>query len=469
MLQSKSAMNGLACRQLCRVALIALSGLSGWAQTGEPALRRAGPERVEDLLGKAKNLWEQGRCAEATPLFEEVTHLAPDLPEAYFALGACYGQAHETANAARALRRYVALAPKAADGWAALGLVLTELREFGEARRCFEQTLRIDPAMPEGRKGLARVLLVKREDKAALPYLEALLAAPAPDEEVYVLAATAHFRLGARDKAVELCERGLVLNPGSGRLEQLHAQLLLACGHMQTCRDKLAAAQERNPQSPAYLKALAELLLNRYPLAEGTREMVERVLEASPDDPAVRYLGAHWALANRHYPEAIKEAEQILAQRSIDPGLRAHCLAVAGLAYKGGGHEESAEAALRKAHAINRTLALPNSRIAMYFADVLWGDARVAEAFTVVREALAWNPEFGPLRFLYAKLLGAQGQREKAAQEAEGALRLGLEDDNQERSAHGFLAQTYYRLGRERDAQAHRDWIAQHRPAGQER
>jgi tetratricopeptide (TPR) repeat protein len=380
-----------------------------------------------------------------------------------FALGACYGQAHDAGKAARALRRYVALEPKAADGWAALGLVLTEQREFAEARRSFEQSLRIDPAMPEGLKGLARVLLVQREDKAALRYLDTLLAGSKPEEEVYVLAATAHFRLGAYDQAVELCERGLGLNPGSARLEQLHAQLLLACGHMQACRDKLAAAQERNPKSPVYLKALAELLLNWHPVAEPTRELVEKVLTAFPNDPAVHYLGAHWALANRHYPEAIKEAEEIAAHPETDPGLRAHCLAVAGLAYKGSGDTESAESALRKAHALNRTLSLPNSRIAMYFADTLWGEAHVMEALAVVREALVWSPDFGPLRFLYAKLLGAQGQHDQAAQEAEAALRLGLESEDQQRSAHGFLAQTYYRLGRERDAQAQRDWIATHR------
>ncbi len=426
------------------------------------------PEKVESLVRTAHSLWEQYRCSEAVPLFEQASRLAPDLAEPYFCLGYCYSLAHEAAKAESALRRYVELDPRAADGWAALGVVRLDRRQFAGARTSFERALEIDPRMEKARKSLLRLLVVQHDYKAALPHAEALLAAAVPDETAFALSIGAYLGLGAGEKALEISERGLRIHPQSFQLERLHITSLLDCGRQAGCRGKLVAGLERQTRSATSLRTTLAVLQDAYARGEASRAAVGQSLKDYPDVPAVRCLAAQWALVNRRYPEAISIARAAAKLPAADKAIRAQCLIVAGLAYEQSGDPKSAEAVEREADTINRTLTPPNPGISLYLVDLLANAGRTAEALRAAGEASAWSADFAPARLRSARLLEAQNQPEKAASEAEAALRLGLTGD-EERAAHALLAGTYFALGKHSQARIHESWIAAHQPARQDR
>ncbi len=447
-------------RRLQRVAiLLAAAGLAA-ARGGAPPAK-PDPQRIQNLLRQAGPLWEQGRCGAATPLLEEIVKSAPELPDPYFALAACYAQTDRPLRAEPLLRRYLEFKPQSVEGWALLGVALTAGRDFAHARPAFEQCLRLDPHSEAARKGLARVLLAQGDANAAWPYLEPLLAEAAPEEDVFVLAARAQLRLGANREALEWCERGLERYPQSDRLERMSADLLVECGREAPCRRKLEARLERQPKSPLYLRAVAELYLDYLPRDPAARQMVDRNLNAFPDDPMTHYLLARWSLEN-YYPEAGRdEATATAALAGIEPELRAKCVTLAGIAEKKLDNFAAAEKTLREANRLNRELPAPDPHIALYLVDVLLIAAKRAEAVAVAREAVAWNPHFAPSHLWCARALLSQDELEEAAREAETALRLGMPED-QERGAHAVLASAYFQLGREEEAQKHQEWAVTH-------
>ena len=101
---------------------------------------------VMALANLAHLLFEQGRLAEALPLFDRLVGIAPDAPaEVWNNRGVCQQRARDR-GAEASFRRALALAPDSAAVLANLGFLLTAQRRYGEARALLERARALEPA-----------------------------------------------------------------------------------------------------------------------------------------------------------------------------------------------------------------------------------------------------------------------------------------------------------------------------------
>ncbi len=421
--------------------------------------------QMRTSLNAAERLLAEGRYREAVSPYEKVVELVPTFYEAWFALGVCYSQADDPGKAEAALKRYLEFQPLSGDGHSALGLLYFAEKRVEEARTQLSRALELNPELDEARTALAKLTLDGGDQARALSLLAPLLsrAEPPAEAEVYSIAASAHFQTGKRDEAFAVCEEGLRRHPESEKLEELHASFLVACGRTEACRLRAAQWYSARPRSPRYLRCVAELLLMNKPLDDETERIVRRIAAESPNEALSHYLLGKWARARSRFDlardEAVRAAE--LAKPG-DDAFRVQCLTLEALAREALTDYAAGEAAFRKAWDLNRALKPPSAEAAMWYVQFLLESGRPEEASERAREVLGWQPKYGPAHFALARVHENAGRRDEAARAAEAALKLGLEDPQQERAAHALLAKIYYATGRTKEAAAHQAWVKAH-------
>jgi tetratricopeptide (TPR) repeat protein len=414
-------------------------------------------------LNSAERLLAEGKLGEAIAPYEKVVELSPAFYEAWFALGICYSQTGDAARGESALKRYLGFQPLSADGHAALGLLLFGAKRSAEAGSELSRAVELAPELEEPRTALAKLALDGREYQRALSLLEPLLArTDGADADAYSIGATARFLLGRREEALALCEEGLRRHPDSVKLEERHVSFLIACGRTEACRLRAAHWYSLRPNSPRYLRCVAELLLLNNPLDDETERAIRRIAAEHPQEAYSHYLLGKWARARSRHAMARDEALQACALAGTDERIEVQCLTLEGLAREALTEFNAAEAAFQKAWNVNRRLDPPSAEEAMWYVDFLLAAGRNEEASARAREVLGWDPRHGPAHLVLARVLENAGRRGEAAGEAEMALRCPTDDSQQVRAVHALLAKLYYALGRNQEARVHEAWIRAH-------
>lgn len=417
---------------------------------------------MKDALALAEKHLAARQYAEAIPPYEKVVALAPEFYEAYFALGICYQQTGQAAKAEQSLKRYLFFQPLSEDGHAALGLLLFAAGRGSDARPQLEVAIRLNPALVEPRKALARLSIVARDYASAWKLLEPVLSTRSDaDAETYALAVQIHFSSGAKQQAMETCEAGLQAFPSEASLEELHAALLLDCGATEVCKAKALGRLKQSPASPAYLKLVAELLIDKSAIDPSTTDVVAQMMLRLPNDPGALYLHAKWAFASNQLDIALEETARLSAAPATSPIVRARGLALMALAHERMGHGEQASQAFSHALELDRRLEFPDPEVAMTYVDFLVKAAKDREADDLVSEVLRWAPEYPPARLRRAVRLANTGHAEEAVRDAKLVLEHG-DGLTVLRAAHVLLAKTYTSLDRPAEAQVHLDWINSH-------
>jgi len=119
--------------------------------------RRTKWRRARLALEEAERLIQEGRFADALPLYRNVSEDVPNYADAWLALGICYVRAGDTRRAEQSLRRFVRLQPLSPDGHSALGMLLISERKTSEARTELNEALRLDPGSTEAKEALAAI------------------------------------------------------------------------------------------------------------------------------------------------------------------------------------------------------------------------------------------------------------------------------------------------------------------------
>lgn len=414
-------------------------------------------------LRQAEPLLRQGKFGEAAPHYEEIIRLLPTFYEAHFALGVCYAQTGRPDEAEQSFKKYLSYQPLSADGRASLGLLLLQRGRHAEARDELERAVKLDQSLDEARKGLARVHTLGGNYAAARGELDRVLSNdPKAEPEVYVMLATAEFNLKEKARALETSERGLTIHAGSTALEDFHASLLVDCGATLECRQKLAESLRRKPASPAYLKAIAQLLLREDPRNAQAEEMLARIVRALPRDAEARYLFAQWAYLNNKFQLSLDELNGALALPGVNDQIRMQIHALTGMVQESLNDARGAEQAYQNSLEINRKLSSPSGPAAFRYVEFLVKGRRDADAQKVAEEILEWDSSFAPARLERAKFLAKQGKTTQAIAEGKLALQSSEGNQDQSRAAHAFLAKTYFAAGQVKEAQIHQSWIEAH-------
>jgi DNA-directed RNA polymerase subunit F len=112
-----------------------------------PTLPTAPPvESVLDLLTQGKALSAQARYAEALPLVERATQLAPESDEVWLNYGMILDELGRTEEAETAFGRWMETEPSIAETWLLRGEFLWSDSQFEEALAYFDRALELEPA-----------------------------------------------------------------------------------------------------------------------------------------------------------------------------------------------------------------------------------------------------------------------------------------------------------------------------------
>lgn len=289
----------------------------------------------------------------AAGYLNELVKVAPDSFEAHYNLAVACEKLGRRAEAVRAAGEAVRLNPNSARAAVNLGVALQESGDHAGAAEAYEKALRMAPGLPSALYNLA-LLANQRGDRkeAAILYQDAV--SKGPD------CAEAWFGLGylqlleGEDKAsIESFRTCLKLRAGWS-----DAQLNLAIGHWragdpEAARRALEAARTQQPDSPAVLRALAALALERDEL-EPAQEYQRRLHELGGGSAELSYnLGCSLHQQNRHSDAADAYREAVAA----NPGFAEAYLNL-GHALHALGREEEAQANWDRALDLKPELAL---------------------------------------------------------------------------------------------------------------
>jgi tetratricopeptide (TPR) repeat protein len=381
----------------------------------------AAGRKLRALLAEAEPLLRAGRFAEAAIRYEEIVRISPSFYEGWFALGAAYSQTSRHVEAEAAFRKYLEIQPLSADGHAGLGVLLLGMKRSTEARPLLERALQLDPSLTEARKALARICFAGKEYAEAIREFSGVIESdPESEPDVYFLLMGAQLRTQDRAGALRTFERG-----------------------------------RKAHHDPAFLKGAAEVSLREDPRESAAEEILNHLRGALPRDPEARYLFAHWLFIGNDHQRCLEELTIAAELPGNNDKTRMEIYALAGMAEQSLGALERAEAAYQQALAANRRLPKPSPLAAFKYVELLMKSARFDQAERLIAEILGWSPEFGPAHLERARLLVKKGEKERAVESANLALRYAGDDADQLRAIHSLLAKTLFSLDRTQEAEEH--------------
>lgn len=201
------------------------------------------------------------------------------------------------------LTRAVELAPQEAGLSLRLGQVQAQYGEEESAVETFRSVLDLAEAQPEHLRQAAAGLLSLGEARPAIACLERALAqAPAPTTSLLGELAAAHRQAGDLDRALEILNQSIELDPNDPALHLSKADLLVSLERLQAAQACLEHALNLHPADPDVHARLAAILRSRGELVEALSraEQLAALFADRPEEPqglAARALAAGLARA----------------------------------------------------------------------------------------------------------------------------------------------------------------------------
>lgn len=329
----------------------------------------------EDLLWLGQLLVRSGKLQRAGEILEQATELAPEQPDAWFALFSQRLAANAPAQAANALERAVGLLPEPrrqlalAQGYEMLGRVdqsgelleetarrwpedvdvLRNLAAFqiskgrrDEARKVLERLLKADgtaavAAKPWARRGLAELYAAEgsyHDLQRALEILKAnrVVGEPISSEDLglEVSLLTNRPEPDSWRRAVELLDDLADRQPLTIAERLMRSQLREKLGDWTTARDELVGLVANAKTPPAYVALLIEKLI-AHGEPSTAKTWMRRLEKSSPNSAITVALQAKLAMADGDREQAIEYAKRLMPGGSVPVDKPAQLAAVARL------------------------------------------------------------------------------------------------------------------------------------------
>jgi tetratricopeptide (TPR) repeat protein len=223
-----------------------LLGLTPPGQAVTPAAPQPS-ESADDLIARGKALAAQKQYAEAVPLFERATQLAPGDFDAWFQLGYSQAELGRWQEALVAYDRALTITPSSAASWTNKGNALYSLKRYAEALAAYERALAIDDTLAIRWTGKGSALNgLKRYDEALMAYEHALTLDPS-----FVLAWISKGRVlenvGRYAEALPAYERATSLAADSAEYWNDRADALRKLGRHEEALTAYSRALELSP------------------------------------------------------------------------------------------------------------------------------------------------------------------------------------------------------------------------------
>jgi tetratricopeptide (TPR) repeat protein len=351
-------LGGVALGILCALPVAAYHQTTYW-RDGETLWTHALESNPDNFiahydLGDA--LVHEGRLDEGIARLREALRMNPDSGDAHYDLGTALLQQGRAAEAMAEFREACRINPADAKAHSNLGVALCQQGRVEEGIAQYRQALEIDPAFAEAHGNLGYALFqLGRIDDAIAEYREALRIDPANAKASGNLG-NALARQGHADEAIARYRETIRINPADADTYYKLAGALLQNGQPGEAIAQLEKAFDLQPADLTIENTLAWMLAAapETSLRDGARavHLATQASRASGgDNPVIlRTLAAAYAQAGQ-FPDAVQTAQKALQ-----------------LAERGGGGDENAEDAGRKAHSDAALVASLLREIKLYGA-----------------------------------------------------------------------------------------------------
>jgi tetratricopeptide (TPR) repeat protein len=316
-----------------------------------PFLTQSRKDEIVPLIGAIR--LQQGRFAEAAPMFERARMLHPGEPRFVFLHGTALAGMQQFAPAVSAFQAVIKMAPNIPDAYLALGQAQRKLGQSEDAQNTYRKLLRLQPENVDAYIALSSALAETGQfQEAEAPLRRALQYTRDPKTQAAIHNNLA-IALSSQNKhaeALDALERTQALAPDMPNLDQRRIDRLSQLGRYDECLDLYRKLLERNPadvplhlayNSLLYRLGRKEAYLTSFDRAPQSRDILlakanllsreKRTAEAQEifntlltRDPLDMDAAAGWAsglvIAGRP-GEAVTAFETILNRRGASPAI----------------------------------------------------------------------------------------------------------------------------------------------------
>jgi tetratricopeptide (TPR) repeat protein len=330
------------------------------------------------LAGELEN---QGRAAEAVPLYEQAARLYPRSSRAQLRWGQSLAVTGQREAGMDLIRKSVELAPHSPAAQRALAAALAERGQTADAIRYYEQAVTIDPGGWRARLALGDLLARSGRTAEAIRHYRGALEWQHEYEPTWSALARALTQVGDSSGAEQAYREAIRIRPEWPIAYVGLGTLYLQTGRARDALAPLARAVELDTQLLPARQNLATALAAMGRDQEAIHEL-EIVATSAPDDANVRYSLGNLFARQRQWGRAADQLRQAVSEQP---------------------------------DWIDARLALAN---------VLAQDGAVANALKEYREAVRLAPQRSDAHGALGELLARVGDRESAIQHLKTALSI---------------------------------------------
>ena len=428
---------------VCFLGLAVFDKISAQQQqptvTGKSKARSISREDVASLLHQAALLLQTGKLDEAEPLVRNALAAAPTNADAHNLLGIILDQRGQTQAAEREYLAALRFNPRATSARANLGVLLARTGRSEAAVEAFEAVLREAADHPQATINLALLYAARGDYSHAVPLFERARRQQPDNLTVLSQLGFALYELKRIDEAAEVLASAVSLAPTDPDVLYLSGLVAALRGDSEAAVDFWQRALSQRADFAAANFMIGEELRKqrRY---EGAVEFYELALRQDATQ-LVYYirLGGTYMLLVR-YDRALELFERAAQRFPQSPEAQYFV----GIAARGYGTLEVAEAALRK------SLALRDGNVdALAQLGFVVGDrGRDAEAEKLLRRAVSLDPRHFYANYELGRLLVRTKRYDEAIRVLGDASRIRARDPG----IHYQLFIAYTRLKRKDDA-----------------
>ncbi len=300
-------------RSACRVAGIPAALILFSVLASSLAAAQANPANVQDLANAASAALEQNDVSHAIELYDRITRIDPQWPDAWWFLGSLQYGAGAYPEARDALSRYINLMPDAGPAIAMRGLCEFESGDYAEALKDIQHGLARGAAnQPRNAKILRyhEALLLTRLGRFddALRAYSAFARDPDPNPELLVAIGLAGLRTPLLPRELKTDRQEVFAAAGKAALDFMR-------GDQDGARAEFQALFRRTPP-PANAHYLYGFLLYADDADQALAEF-QSELQVSPSSSAAEVMLAWIFLLQDHPADALSHAEKAIAE---EPG-----------------------------------------------------------------------------------------------------------------------------------------------------
>jgi tetratricopeptide (TPR) repeat protein len=393
--------------------LLQAGNLAGADEIVRPWLAHSRNDEMAPLIGAIR--LQQGRFAEAAPMFERARALHPGEPRFAFLHGTALAGMQQFAAAVSAFQAVIKMAPNIPDAYLALGQAQRKLGRSEDAQNTYRKLLRLHPENVDAYIALSSALAETGQfEEAEAPLRRALQYARDPKAQA-VLHNNLAIALSSQNKhaeALDALERTQALAPDMPSLDQRRIDRLSQLGRYDECLDLYRKLLDRNPTDVPLHRAYNSLL---YRL--GRKDAYLTSFDRAPQTRDILLAKANLLSREKRTAEAQEIFNTLLARDPLDMDATAGW--ASGLVISG----RLGEAVTAFETLVNRRGASPAVYSSAAGAALLAGDPQKAEHFC--REGLRRDPlDQACLAFLGTSWRLQEDERDEALNRYDSLIRV---------------------------------------------